>query len=99
MESNNKSGKRSALKKKSEKIDQANQTQSSRKKITGTKTMNNTIKEGHNFIDGKPAHYVDKEDEKDEEGNVGASEGTRFPGGLSTSYFMVSKFTLKKMVF
>lgn len=70
MESNNKSGKRSALKKKSEKIDQANQTQSSRKKITGTKTMNNTIKEGHNFIDGKPAHYVDKEDEKDEEGKL-----------------------------
>ena len=37
--------------------------------------------------------------EKDDEGNLGANEGTRFPGGLSTSYFMVSKFTLKKMVF
>lgn len=63
-ESGNKSGKRSALKRKSEKIDQANQTESSRKKIHGTRTMNNTIKEGHNFIDGKSAHHSNKEEEE-----------------------------------
>ena len=63
-ENHNKSGKRSALKRKSEKIDQANQTESSKKKITGTRTMNNTIKEGQNFVDGKAAHHEDKEEEE-----------------------------------
>lgn len=52
------------MKRKSEKIDQANQTESGKKKIHGTRTMNNTIKEGHNFIDGKAAH-ADKEEEEE----------------------------------
>lgn len=51
-------------------------------------------KEGRGGVGGSAENGT----EKDEEGNVGQSEGTGFPGGLSTSYFMVSKFTLKKMI-
>jgi hypothetical protein len=42
--SSQKGGKKSALKRKSMQVDAANQTESSKKKIKGTKTMNSTIK-------------------------------------------------------
>jgi hypothetical protein len=74
-----KSSKKSALKRKSEKIDAANQTESSKKKITGSKSIKDTIKEGHNFIahdskltdDGadKPLHKSGTMDATIEEGN------------------------------
>lgn len=44
------SGKKSALKRKSEKVQIEIQTESNKKKIHGTKSMEQAISEGHNFI-------------------------------------------------